>query len=411
MRINKWTLGLAAAGLVTLPTAVRADEQQTHPLGIAVQSTTLSGYVNVSAHWNPGSHNTNNPAYSFGGRNKADGFNLDAVNLTIEKPLDEAAWAAGYKVDLLFGPDANALATASSLMPDGDLAVKQAYVALRAPVGNGLDAKFGVFDTVIGYEAVHAGNNPNYTRSYGFTIEPTTHTGLLLAYQFCEWFSASAGLANTFGPAINQRAFGNAGNGGNDKSESYKTYMGAIAVTAPNDWGWIGGSTLYAGVINGFNNTALGSDRDADADNDGAVQTSYYAGATLNTPIEALKVGAAFDYLFIDDQTLQGVMFDGGSAWALAGYVSFQATEKLSLHGRADYFSQPVSWAGGGLPDKVFAATGTVQYDLWANVTSRLEFRWDHAAGEVGNAYGVNSAGEPDLKNAYLLALNVIYKF
>ena len=35
-----------------------------------------------------------------------------------------------------------------------DFAIRQAYVALRAPVGNGLDFKVGVFDSIIGYESV-----------------------------------------------------------------------------------------------------------------------------------------------------------------------------------------------------------------------------------------------------------------
>ena len=50
---------------------------------------------------------------------------------------------------------------------------------LRTPVGNGIDWKMGVFDTVIGYESNSDPLNPNYTRSYGYTIEPTTHTGIL----------------------------------------------------------------------------------------------------------------------------------------------------------------------------------------------------------------------------------------
>ena len=30
-------------------------------------------------------------------------------------------------------------------------------------------------------------------------------------------------------------------------------------------------------------------------------------------------------------------------------------------------------------PDKVLELTGTVQYDLWKNVMTRLEVRWDHS--------------------------------
>ena len=58
----------------------------------------------------------------------------------------------------------------------------------------------GVFDSIIGYESVEAGNDPNFTRSYGHSIEPQTETGLLASYRFCDCFSASAGVANTVGP-------------------------------------------------------------------------------------------------------------------------------------------------------------------------------------------------------------------
>ena len=56
----------------------------------------------------------NLPPYKFNSPNKADGFNLDVIQLRIDKPLDETDWAAGYRMDLWFGPDANALGTTST---------------------------------------------------------------------------------------------------------------------------------------------------------------------------------------------------------------------------------------------------------------------------------------------------------
>jgi len=101
------------------------------------------------------------PDYKFGGPSKADGFNLDVIQLRIEKPLDEADWAAGYRIDLWAGPDANTLGTKSTLAAgSGDFAIRQAYVALRMPVGNGIDWKVGVFDSIIGYESVESGIIP-----------------------------------------------------------------------------------------------------------------------------------------------------------------------------------------------------------------------------------------------------------
>lgn len=402
MKVRKWTMGLAALGLVSIPAAGVAEEKM-NQLWTTLSSTTISGYVNTSIHWNTGTGNGFTPAVSYNGPGKQDGFNLNAVKLAIEKPLDEAQWAAGYKAELIFGDDATAyLTTLDSNGDSSPASIKQAYVALRAPVGNGLDFKLGAWDTVVGYEVFDGGNNPNYTRSYGFTIEPTTHTGLLATYQLCKAASVSAGIANTHGPAINEKA-----DNGGLKAESYKTYVGSFALTAPEDWGSFSGSTAYFGVVNGLNSSGP------------ADQTSWYAGVTLNTPVKALKVGASFDYLGTTAEFGAGDSY--ANAWAL--YTSFQATEKLSLHLRGEYASTDTGLFGDAAPlangnSEVTALTGTIQYDLWKNVLSRLEVRWDHLAGDGDQtAYGGTPAGgggggtAGSKRNNVLIAANVIYKF
>jgi hypothetical protein len=165
MKFNKWTVALAAVGVVSFASAAKAEEKTSSAV-TALTPTSISGYVDTSMEWNFGTGNANVPPYKFNSPSKSDGFNLDVVQLRIEKALDEQEWAAGYRVDLWFGPDANSLGTQSSLSSgSSDFAVRQAYVALRAPLGNGLDFKVGVFDSIIGYESIEAGNNPNFTRS------------------------------------------------------------------------------------------------------------------------------------------------------------------------------------------------------------------------------------------------------
>lgn len=410
MKVNKWTVGLAAVGLVSLPSVLQAEEKLS-PLQTALSSTVISGYVNTAARWNPGTGNANPPHYIYNDPNKQDAFSLDVVDLTIEKPLDEAKWAAGYRADFWFGQDANTFSSQSPLSSSGDFAIRQAYVALRAPVGNGLDFKVGAFDSVIGYESHDAGKNPNYTRSYGTTIEPHTHTGLLTSYRFSDLVLVKAGIANTYGPSINENA-------NPPKAESYKTYMAAFALTAPESMGALAGSTLYAGVVNGFDGN--------DGVNGNA--TSWYVGATIATPIKELRVGAAFDYLNLHGEDGSGN--NGGYAWNIAGYVSFQATEKLSLHARCEYLTHndgDFNDYYNQLPTKVFETTATVQYDLWQNVLSRLEFRWDHAADGATDGYwgsgeyygGKYNSFEAEsfyfvpatLKNSFSLIANIIYMF
>jgi hypothetical protein len=344
--------------------------------------------------------------------------------LRLDKPLDESSWSAGYRVDLWLGPDANTLGTQSVLASSSsDFAIRQAYVALRVPIGNGLDFKLGVWDSIIGYESVESPSNPNYTRSYGHSIEPQTHTGLLASYRFTDAISVSGGIANTMSSQINSRAFlGSSGvfgglfgtitglggvtngvGGESAKAESYKTYMGSIALTAPDSWGFLSGSTLYGGVVNGYNNSVVGTGV-------GLRQFNAYAGVTLATPVTGLRLGAALDIMDVDSKNVLGIDKIDGEIWTIAGYASYQLTEKLSLHLRGEYvdarIDQPLS-----AHENVVAITTTAQYDLWKNVMTRIEFRWDHSTTGDKIFGGETATDSPTLKNAFVLAANVIYRF
>jgi hypothetical protein len=395
MKYNKWTLALIGAGIVSLPPLAQAEEHLT-PVLTSLSSTTISGWVDTSMEWNPGTGNQNLPVYTPNGApsgSKADGFNLDSVGLTISKPVGEGEWSAGYSATLLFGPDAvgfnNSFGTAA-----GDFSLVDAYVVLRAPIGNGLDFKLGTFAEPLGYEVYQGMSNPNYTRSYGYELEPTQMTGLQASYQFSSVVSAMAGVVNTWSAGINNRAFPPEGN----RAESYKTYIGSITLTAPEKMGFLAGSTLSGAIVNGYN---------ALVPNGGATETSFYAGGNLKTPLKWLSVGLAFDYECLGPNRANVLYNDSGWQYAGALYLLVQPTEKLSLNFRADYLNQSSYLATTGLPGEAVELTTTVQYDLWKNVITRAEFRWDHALN------GSSPWGPPPttLDNAFMLALNIIYKF
>jgi hypothetical protein len=394
MKFNKWTLGLAAVGAVSLTSVAQAEEKM-NAAQTALSGTTISGYVDTSIQWNPGTGNQNLPGYAFGGTSKADGFNLNVVQLSIAKALDESEWASGYRVDLWMGPDANTLNTASVGATFQDFAIRQAYVALRTPVGNGIDWKIGVCDGIIGYETLTDGANPNMTRSYGFSIEPTTQTGLFATYRFTDLITATAGIANTIGPTINGRA-------NPPKAESFKAYTASTALTAPESWGWLKGSTLYGGFICGFDAAAGGNQ----------TRDNYYVGATINTPVTGLKAGVSFDYAHMwGTATTASVISPAYAAgvdnqYSIGIYGSFQASEKMSFHLRGETIRE--QGAAPANDNMAYAITGTVQYDLWENVISRLEMRWDHADQPAYGQYGAAAGG---LKNAVMIAANIIYNF
>ena len=397
MKFNKWTIGLAAVGVVSLASAVRADEHMSQ-VQTALSNTTISGYVDTSMQWNPGTGTLVAPVKFQSG--KADGFNLNVVDLTLDKPLDESQWASGYHVDLWFGPDAGLLNNDTWWGNAGNIAVRQAYIALRTPVGNGIDWKVGVFDSPLGYESTSAPLNPNYTRSYGYSMEPSTLTGVLGTYKVSDLITLRAGMADIFGPTINGRA----------AYETQKAYLAQVSLTAPDSMGWLKGSTLDAGVINAIDSYLFGF----------GSMTLWNGNLTIPTPIKGLKAGASLDYWQAHNSGAVGNAGDD-SMWNLALYGSYQATDKLSLHLRFErldtkaiglasvipptYFPFPADY----MQNDVDEVTATVQYNVWANVLSRLEFRWDHAA--YNRPYGNLIKGTGDKENAFLIALNLIYQF
>lgn len=391
---NSWTLALLSAGLVSMPSLLHAEETPSSVLtGLA--ATTLSGYVDTSAHWNPGTGNANLPAYTANGQpggTKADGFNLNVVALTLSKPVSEGDWGAGYNATLLFGPDAVGYNTSFTSTGISDFSLKDTYVTLHAPVGNGLDVKLGTYTELLGYELFESGSNPNYTRSYGYMIEPTQMTGFLATYQVFSGLVANFGIVDTWSAGVNSRAFAPYGT----KAESFKTYTGSLVYTAPKEMGFLSGSTLLGGIASGY-----------DAVNR-VNKTSWYVGGTINTPITGVKLGAAFDYVNLADNAIPGTPESSGYQQAAGLYLNWQATEKLSFNTRGEYFAQSGylvgTVAGVGLPQKAVELTETVQYDLWKNVITRLEFRWDHAL----DSSDPFSSG---VDNAYLIAANIIYKF
>jgi hypothetical protein len=421
MKFNKWTLGLAAVGAVSLVSVAKAEEKMSFAQS-AVTGTTISGSVDTSIEWDvsPSRAPFNNVlGLNYSGSsigipfraNKQNGFNLNVFELNINKPMDETPWASGYNVSLLYGPDAvryNPSAKGGGGL-GSDFAVKDANIVVRVPVGNGLDLKVGVFDSIIGYEVFEAGNNPNFTRSWGYAIEPKQHTGLLATYRINDSVAISAGVANTLMPGI-QSLHPNTHNADNLDAQSYwedKTGMASFTLTAPQSWGWMEGASFSAGAVYGFNKNSSGA-------------YNVYVGLTVPTPIKGLAFGATFDYLRYGTDYLYinktSSVTDNGKAereaYSFALYGAWQATEKLAFNVRGEYGhgyvgdrgisdSTPYNYHFSG---DIWSLTTTLQYSLWANVISRVEARYDNA----GNNNNFASNQTTDQFSVYL---NLIYKF
>jgi len=416
MKFNKWTVALAAAGLVSIGHNAQAEEGYIS----ALSKTTLSGFVDTSLSISEKASSVALPQrVSYQGAEKMNGFNLDVVQLSLESPLDESDWAAGYKVDLLFGPDAGAYDASG-------FGIRQAYVNTRVPVGNGLDLKLGVFDAIIGYEGFSNRDNPNYSRNMAYGLQPFNHTGILAGYQVNDNIGLQFGAANTSRNIVNDR---NRSLLDPQENNGDVAWMGSISLTAPDELGPLAGATLYAGVLKGqmgqrsvdmegILNSGLSLDSLVNDPSqlagfigpDPVDQVNYYIGATLPTPIEGLALGAAYDHI----EDVSGV--SGSDADLFALYASYQATDKMSLHGRVEWLdgdhgvlinSQKYDAATDqqvAVDDEMLSLTATIQYDLWENVLTRAEVRWDQQTGDGEDLFG----GDDDILT---FTLNAIYSF
>ena len=433
MKVNQWTMGLAAAGVISFGAVAQAEEKPSNQVLTAISGTQISGYVSTSVHWNPGQsrgfggngaaanparaafvtpNGTQVPATLATDANprqgssylagKGDGFNLDVIQLTIQKPLDEGEWSAGYLAEIWMGPDATVLGNALGTTGNGSIALAQGYIALNVPVGNGLTVKVGTFNTIVGYEGNNSADNPNYSRSYAYTVGPFQHEGILASYKVNDVMSIQGGVVNAQDTGLGLRR----------TVQSQKTYLGSVSLTAPDSFGFLKGATLNAGVVTGQTGAA--------AANATSFQNIHVSG-TLPTFWESIKLGLAYDTIRNDN---------AADTTSLAAYLTFKnvGIEKLSLNTRIEYFDNGVGLALGGAVGQatrgaanvagmgaaeILATTITLDYQLWANVLSRLEYRWDHdcSAGAhlPGNVNSGVAAG--GLNNAHLVALSLVYKF
>ena len=349
IKTHKWTLALAAAGIVSLPSVATAQEAAAGADALAA-STTLSGYVSTSYTLSDSS------GADIGKANEnADQFKLDIVSLTLSSAQGAGEYATGYNVGMWIGPDNQHTAA--------EFQLTQANIDLRLPVGNGLDVKVGYFGTVVGYEVYEYTDNAFFQRGLGFYMEPTHHTGILASYQLTDDLSVAAAVVNNGGDAPNE---GDAGGSASDASVA-----ATVSYTAPDSMGFASGTSVYFAAI--MDNDPFSGGTDADF---------YYASVGLPVGVEGLSVDLAADW----------VDHNGGNDDEIYQiYTSYALSEKSTLNARYEWgTSDANSWTG------LESYAVGITYDLWDNVLSRVEYM---------------STSEDGSEDDETVAFNLIYSF
>ena len=354
MKMNKWTMALAAAGVVSLSSVAQAQDAAAGADALAA-STTLSGYVSTSytldgESGQAGIGRTNNTV---------DQFSLDVVSLTLASAQGAGEYATGYTVQFWAGPNDQGTESTGN---DEEVELVQANIDLRLPVGNGLDLKVGQFGTVVGYETYDYNQNAFFQRGLGFSVEPTHHTGVLASYQLSDNLSVSLG-------AVNDTQTAQTNNNADDGSSAYLT---SLSYTVGDNAGMLSGTTLYYGGVH----SAGTNDVD-----------THYVQVGLPVPVEGLSLDFAADWVdganSADDEIYQV-------------YAAYTLSDKATLNARYEWGSSDNATGAGAANTGLESVAVGISYDLWANVISRVEYQSTSADG----------TNDDDT-----IALNLVYSF
>jgi len=103
----------------------------------------------------------------------------------------------GLRLDLGFGPVADATASNAGALTETFKHLQQAYVTFAVPTAVPLTVDFGKFVTPVGAEVIEARSNWSYSRSFLFDYAiPFTHTGLRVTAALAPRFALQALLVN-----------------------------------------------------------------------------------------------------------------------------------------------------------------------------------------------------------------------
>jgi hypothetical protein len=437
------------------------EDQGINYVETAQKGITLSGYVDVSYTEQFGGRGT-----AFGGgasqlhefdRNN-DNFNVQAVKIALEKALpDKNEWAAGFRIDTIVGSDAKFLQD-SAFGSSSAFALEQALVKFRIPVGNGLDIYAGKFVTFLGYEVIESPANLNFSRGLLFTnLIPLTHTGVYADYKFNDTVEAKFGVVDGWNNSVSNGPAGGSSTG-YDRQNDYpfggKAITGQINVTNPGKNANICTSFIYSPSGQEF----------AGAYHDASLTTSPASTLTGtgsdNGPVAVFDIWGNWNPTFVKDSALTlGFNFDFGyngasglplhpigegeaptstigaagasnTWWGAALYASYKFNKVVTLSLRGEYIGAdsgstvntiggntyvsggPIFGSGGYFQsngtfkqgtEADWSETVTVAFNIWDNLLTRVEYRFDDIDGNT------NGTGHTSLQNE--VSLEAVYSF
>jgi len=396
----------------------------------AQKGVKLSGYVDAGYSYNftGNSVNTSTVNGRFGSDSAQRGdFNLYAVKIALEKALtSENKAQAGFRTDVMIGEDAAYLANRDQGNGNGiqnndqnsnALFLEQAYVAIRAPVGNGWDFKVGKFVSILGYEVIERPANMNVTYGLLWQQFPLYYTGVLSSYKFDEYLDGKLGVVNGSN-SDNNTTTSNNGDG--------CAVLAALNVTAPG--GNANWSNNFQYSSNPENDTSVSANNStivsaASSNPQNGYMVIYNSWGNWSPKFANDKLLLAFDSVLGSfSSTTTATTWYGAAA-----YAKYQFNDWFSLASRGEFLgsnnsgkfgtngSQTTqgSTAGHSTGENLWEYTITAGFNVIDNLLIRAEYRLDWGAGSVGgsSATGSTSAVSASGGPAHYAGAEVVYSF
>ena len=427
----------AMASLSLADSAPEASAQDTKKMvqnnfvETAQKGVKLSGYVDTGYSYNftgQGGNSQVNSRVQSDSAQKGD-FNLYAVKIALEKAMtSENKAQAGFRVDVMIGEDAKYLANPSvqsnTAQDSNFLFLEQAYVQLRAPVGNGWDFKVGKFASILGYEVMERPANMNITYGLLYNQFPFWYTGVLSSYKFDEYLDGKLGVANGANSDNNTTT-----SGGSDGV----ALLAALNVTAPGgnaNWSHnfeystasenSTGNPTAGATPGATNQNALPSNVGSTATAGGAYTIIYNSWGNWAPKFANDKLLLAFDSVLGNTAGANQVGGPQNTTWyGASAYAKYQFNDWFSLAGRGEYF-------GGDNLNKINNDTGnanpnaglswweytiTAGFNVIDNVLIRAEYRLDWGENISGTNTGANAGQLNSSGPAHYAGAEVVYSF
>ena len=436
-QIQSTLITLVAASCLSLAdSAPEASAQDTKKMvqnnfvETAQKGIKLSGYVDAGYSYNFTSAGDSKVTGRFGSDTAQFGdFNLYAVKIALEKALtSENKAQAGFRTDVMIGEDAYYLANRTYEAAETNekqnsnyLFLEQAYVAIRAPVGNGWDFKVGKFASILGYEVMERPANMNTTFGLLFEKMPLWYVGVLSSYKFDDYLDAKLGVVNGSN-TDNNTTTGLNGDG--------CAVLAALNVTAPG--GNANWSNNFQYSSNSDNNTATPSY------NLGGVLVPGGYQNTNPEPTLNFNNGQAYTFIynswgnwapkFANDKLLLAfntllTAIGGGGAYqpfgynadytnyGVGAYAKYQFNDWFSLSSRGEY----IGITTNAYTFDLWEYTLTAGFNVIDNLLIRAEYRLDWGNNSVNNydtaAGGLIRNASTSAGPAHYAGAEVVYSF